>query len=713
MLMDGNCLQLKNENGVLHLIFDRKNESVNVFNAQTVEEFIKATDIITKQSDIRGLILYSAKNNFVMGADITEFIGKMALKDEDMKAWLVAVNNSFNKIEDLPYPTVSAITGFALGGGFEVSLSTTYRICTPKARVGLPETKLGIMPGWGGTVRLSRLIGADHAIEWIASGKQWKAQDAFKIEAVDAVVSEDQLLTSALTIIDRANSGELKWNERNLQKKSPLKLDKIESTMVFEGAKGFVAGMAGPHYPAPLKAVETIQKGSTLSREEALNIEGDVFVKLMKTPVAESLVRVFLGDQYLKKNSKKLSKEARTVKHAAVLGAGIMGGGIAYQSASSGIPILMKDIRPEAIGLGLNEATKLLGKQLERKKIDEAKMAQTLNLIAPTLNYGDFQHAQVIIEAVVENEKIKKSVLAEVENAINEDTVLTSNTSTISITKLAQDLKRPENFCGMHFFNPVHKMPLVEVIRGEKTSDETIATVVSYALQMGKTPIVVNDCPGFLVNRILFPYFGGLIKLLQDGVDFKLIDKTMEKFGWPMGPAYLLDVVGLDTASHALKVMGEGFPDRMKMENKTAIDVMYENNRYGQKNGLGFYEYTLDKKGKPIKNLNPEVYKLLKEIVQKEVEVDEQVIIERMMLPLIFETIRCLEDKIVQNPIEADMGLLLGLGFPPFRTGALKYADTIGLKNLAELSKKYHSLGNLYAIPRMLEVMISEGKNFY
>jgi 3-hydroxyacyl-CoA dehydrogenase/enoyl-CoA hydratase/3-hydroxybutyryl-CoA epimerase/enoyl-CoA isomerase len=318
-----------------------------------------------------------------------------------------------------------------------------------------------------------------------------------------------------------------------------------------------------------------------------------------------------------------------------------------------------------------------------------------------------------VVEAVVENEKVKKAVLAEVEGIVPAETVLASNTSTISITKLAEGLKRPENFCGMHFFNPVHRMPLVEIIRGAKTSEKTIARGVNYALQMGKTPIVVNDCAGFLVNRILFPYFKGFVHLLEDGVDFQKIDKVMEKFGWPMGPAYLLDVVGIDTGVHASKIMADAFPDRMSYSTKTILEVMYENKRFGQKNNLGFYEYEMDKKGKPVKKVNPAVYELIKPVVKRTVEVSDEDIIMRMMIPMITEASRCLEDKIVDTATEVDMGLLLGLGFPPFRAGALKYADSIGMKKLEEISQKYVSIGKMYELTPKMKEMAAQNKTYY
>jgi 3-hydroxyacyl-CoA dehydrogenase/enoyl-CoA hydratase/3-hydroxybutyryl-CoA epimerase/enoyl-CoA isomerase len=452
----------------------------------------------------------------------------------------------------------------------------------PAAKIGLPETKLGIFPGWGGTVRLSRLCGADNAIEWIASGEQYDAQTALKTGAVDAVIAPEKLREGALDLLMNALKGKLDWQARQAEKKAPLKLNAIEATMVFEGAKGFVGGKAGPNYPAPVAAITVMQKGATLNRDEALIIEAEAFAQITKTPAASSLVGIFLADQYVKKVARKVSKTARPVKLTAVLGAGIMGGGVAYQSASKKTPIIMKDIAPKALELGYSEAIKLLDKQVARGKMTTQEMGETLARIRATLTYGDFKDVDLVVEAVVENEKIKASVLSETESHLKPDAIMASNTSTISITRLAESLKRPENFCGMHFFNPVHKMPLVEVIRGKKSSEAAIATTVAYATSMGKTAIVVNDCPGFLVNRVLFPYFAGFMNLIRDGIDFQRIDKVMEKFGWPMGPAYLLDVVGIDTAHHADAVLADAFPDRMKASYKTAISVMYEAKRFGQ-----------------------------------------------------------------------------------------------------------------------------------
>jgi 3-hydroxyacyl-CoA dehydrogenase/enoyl-CoA hydratase/3-hydroxybutyryl-CoA epimerase/enoyl-CoA isomerase len=714
MIYEGKAITVKAlEGGIVELNFDLKGESVNKFNRLTLNELRQAVDTLKADASVKGVIVSSGKDVFIVGADITEFVDNFQLPDEQLVAANLEANKIFSDFEDLNVPTVVAINGIALGGGLEMCLAADYRVMADSAKIGLPEVKLGIYPGFGGTVRLPRIVGADNAIEWIAGGAENRADAALKVGAVDAVVAADKLQAAALDLIKRAISGELDYKAKRQPKLEKLKLNAMEQMMSFETAKGFVAGKAGPNYPAPVEAIKTIQKAANHGRDKALEIEAAGFVKLAKTPVAASLIGLFLNDQELKKKAKVYDKQSRDVKLAAVLGAGIMGGGIAYQSAVKGTPILMKDIREEGIQMGLNEASKLLGNRVDKGRLTAAKMAEALNAIRPTMSYGDFGNVDIVVEAVVENPKVKQIVLAEVEGHVREDAILASNTSTISINLLAKALKRPQNFVGMHFFNPVHMMPLVEVIRGEKSSEEAVATTVAYAKQMGKNPIVVNDCPGFLVNRVLFPYFGGFAKLVSAGVDFVRIDKVMEKFGWPMGPAYLMDVVGIDTGHHGRDVMAEGFPDRMKDDRRSAIDALYEANRLGQKNGKGFYVYETDKRGKPKKVVDASVQEVLAPIVYEQREVTDEDIINFMMIPLCLETVRCLEDGIVETAAEADMGLIYGIGFPPFRGGALRYIDSIGVAEFVALADKYADLGPLYTPTAKLREMAANGQKFF
>ncbi len=703
------------DGGIAELRFDLKGDSVNKFNKATLAELGEVVALVKAEPGVKGLLVTSGKDCFIVGADVTEFVEYFKNPEDQLVAWIMEVHKLFSTVEDLDLPSVTAINGFALGGGLEFALTTSYRVMSSGTKIGFPETKLGIFPGWGGTVRMSRLTGADNAIEWIAGGEQYAADIALKTGAVDAVVAPDKVRDAALHLLGQAIEGKRDWKARRLEKISPLKLNPTETMMAFEIAKGFVGGKAGPNYPSPVAAITAMQQGAGRGREDALKIEAAAFARMAKTPTAFNLVTIFLGDQFVGKVAKKMAKEAPKVESAAVLGAGIMGGGIAYQSASKRVPIVMKDINEKAIALGLSEAEKLLVKQGERGKVTTAGMAEVLTRIRPTLGFGDFKNVDIVVEAVVESEKVKKSVLAEVEGHVKESAILASNTSTISITRLADGLKRPENFCGMHFFNPVHRMPLVEVIRGAKSSEKAVAATVSYALAMGKTPIVVNDCPGFLVNRVLFPYFAGFTMLVNEGVDFLRIDKVMEKFGWPMGPAYLLDVVGIDTGHHAGAVMAQGFPDRMASTEKTAIDVMFEAQRYGQKNNIGFYAYVPDKKGVPKKTVDPAAQELLKSLVTKDnsASLTDQDIIDRMMLPLLIECSRCLEDGIVNTPVEVDIALIYGLGFPPFRGGPFRYADAVGLKALCEKADKFASLGKLYEPTARMRQLAGAGAAYH
>lgn len=700
--------------GIVQFHFNATDESVNKFDRKTTQEYQEAVTVLENRDDIQGLIVTSGKSVFIAGADITEFTEYFSRSKDEIEAWLLDINHIFNRFEDLPFPKVAAINGAALGGGCEMALVCDYRVAGISAQIGLPETKLGIFPGFGGSVRLPRLIGIDNALEAIATGKAYRPDEALKLGLVDAVVADELLEQAAADLVKKCLLGKFDWQAKRQEKQVPVKLNQLEQAMAFNSAKGVIFAKANPkHYPAVAIALETIEKHANLNRDDAIALEAKGFTKAATTPQAADLVGLFLNDQTVKKLAKKHSQNAQTIKQAAVLGAGIMGGGIAYQAAVKGLPIIMKDIQAKQLDLGMNEAGKLLSKEVLRGKSTPAKMAQTLSYIRPTLNYGDFGEVDIVIEAVVENPTIKEAVLSEVESLVKPETILASNTSTISITRLANALKRPENFVGMHFFNPVHRMPLVEVIRGEKTSDIAIATTVALAQKMGKTPIVVNDCPGFLVNRVLFPYFGAFDLLVKEGADFVSIDKTMEKFGWPMGPAYLLDVVGMDTGVHAAKVMAEGFPDRMKPDYKGATQLMFEHERLGQKNGVGFYQYETDKRGKPKKIADSTTYELLNLVQTGDQTFDEQEIIDRMMIAFCNETVRCLEDNIVASPAEADMAMIMGVGFPPFRGGPCRYIDQIGVANYVALCDKYAYLGKVYEAPAKLRDMAQNGETFY
>lgn len=700
--------------GIVEFIFNAKG-SVNKFDQLTFIEFKKALIAIKSYSKAKGVLITSAKSSFLVGADINEFLDVFSIPESELITWIKNATDHFDELEDLKLPTVVAVNGFALGGGCEFILSCDYRIADTTALIGLPEVKLGIMPGFGGTVRLPRLIGVDNAIEWIATATPFKSPAALSAGVVDAVIEPENLREAALTTLKQAIEGKLNWQHKRQQKLLPLSLSPIESVMSFTTCKSMVMAKAGKHYPAPLIAIRTIEEASQLPRLQAMAVENKYFAQLAKTKEATAQVGLFLADQFIKSKAKKATKKIdKTIQQATVLGAGIMGGGIAYQSAYKNIPIIMKDISASALDLGISTATDLLLKQHQRGKINAARMAQILTKISPTLSYETMKDTDIVIEAVIENAEIKASVLSEVEKQVKAATILTSNTSTISIDLLADNLLRKDKFCGMHFFNPVYKMPLVEVIKGKDTSEDTIANVVAYATSIGKSAIVVNDCPGFYVNRVLFPYLAAFSQLLLTSADYAAVDKVMEnEFGWPMGPALLLDVVGIDTANHCTDVMAKGYPTRMGKINNDPVSLLFKQQMFGQKSGVGFYEHYKDKKGKPCTKASAKANELIKSKQQKSIQFTNDEIINLLMIPMINEVIRCLEEGIVASAFEADMGLVYGLGFPAFRGGPIRYLETLGIQQYIQLADELVHLGDLYCVTDNMRDMARTGKSYF
>lgn len=714
MLYQGKAVSLAIiEGGVAKLCFDLEGESVNKINQLMLAELKDVLAILQNNTSIKGLLYVSAKPVFIVGADITEFGTLTALPESELADAMFAVNQLFNGFEDLPFPSVAAVNGFALGGGLEIALLADYRVMATVAKIGFPEVGLGIIPGYGGTVRASRLMGAEKAIEWIAAAKNHGAEDALQVGLVDSIVDVDDLAQAASDLLAQLIDGSIDVAARKQEKQAPLAIDMSQAKPAFDMAKSMVAKQAGPHYPAPLSVVTTIESHVNLPRDEALRVESNAIAKLFKTEVSKNLIGIFLGDQILMKTAKTYAAKASPVKQAAVLGAGIMGGGIAFQSASTGTPIVMKDIAQQGIDMGMTEADGLLSAQVSRGRLTEEKKAAVLANIKPTLDYKDLSKVDTVVEAVVENVKVKKIVLAEVEGLIDEHAILASNTSTIRITELATALQRPENFCGMHFFNPVHKMPLVEIIRGEKTSEEAVAKAVNYALAMKKKPVVVNDCPGFLVNRVLFAYFAGFVSLLREGVSYTAIDKAAEDFGWPMGPAYLCDVIGIDTSVHAARVMAEGFPDRMAFAYQTVLEVLYEAGRFGEKNGKGFYRYEKDERGRNKKLIDEDLQAIIAGHIAEEKVMPDEEIVRRLMIPFAMESVRCLEENIAASATELDMAMINALGFPPFKGGIIRYVDNMGVATFCELATAMAELGALYQPTNYLLAMAAKNESFY
>jgi len=702
------------EAGVYELVFDREGEAINKLDERTVRELREATALLAAQSGLRGVLVSSPKDVFIVGADITEFGAKFAHPAEVIAADVARSNEVFVAFEDLPVPTVVAINGFALGGGLEMAVSASLRVMSSAAQIGVPEVKLGLFPGFGGTVRLSRLAGPALACDWVVSGKPQKAPAALAAGVVDAVAEPDQLRAQALDLLARAMRGEVDWQANQQRKRQPVNLPAAERQAVFDAALKAVAASSAPHQPAARIAVEMMAEAAACDRAGALALEAQAFGRVARTQAAVAMVQTFLNDQSVKKIAKRHAKAARPVKTAAVLGAGIMGGGIAYTSALKGVPARMKDIAQPALDLGMAEAGKLLQRQVKAGRLPEAKARQVLASITPQLDHAGFDGVDVVVEAIVENLAVKRQVLADLEGRIGADTLIASNTSSLRIDDMATALQRPERFVGMHFFNPVHVMPLVEVVCGSRTSDEAVSTAVAYAAAMGKTPIVVRDCPGFLVNRVLTAYIRGFLELVRDGADFVRVDQVMEAFGWPMGPAYLEDVVGMDVGSHVSDVISAGYPVRMPRLEHDALRLMAQKGRFGQKNGIGFYRYETDPAGKPRRSPAPDSHELLRAVQpQGPRDFSEADIVDRMMLPMIVEAAHALEEGVVASAAELDMAMLLGIGFPAYAGGPLKFADWLGLAEVVARCERWQHLGAAYAPTERMRAMAAAGARFY
>lgn len=702
----GDTMRLKVlEKGMVELIFDRASHSANKLDEETFSELEEVLNVLYSQEGVRGLLLSSAKQNFIVGADLAELAQTFQQSEEGIIEDITKIHTLLNRLEDLPFPTVSLINGLALGGGFEICLATDYRVMAAHTKIGQPEVKFGIIPGYGATVRLSRVIGAQQAAQWISSGRYIGAEQALSSKAVDEVADSASARSMAIELLEKGMAG-AGYRQRRLEKTGPLDLPAEEALAVFGAARDQASRNGIPGSSAPLVAVEALERHASLPRKQAMEVEAEMVSRVVKEPIVASLIGTFLAEQCLERRQKECVQVGAKVKTAAVLGAGVMGGGIAYQSALKGTPIVVKDIDDASIAIALDKASELATRYVMRKKQSEGELAAIVENIHPTLVYEGFGRVDFVIEAVTEKFSVKSSVLQDCEKKVPDNTILASNTSTISITKMAETLQRPEYFCGMHFFNPVDKMPLVEIVRGARSSEKTIATAVSYALSMGKKPVVVNDCPGFLVNRILFPYVFAFLGLLREGIPFLDIDAAMKGFGWPMGPALLCDVVGIDVLVHAGSIMSEAYPDRMSTNYQTALLVLSENGLLGQKSGEGFYRHA----AKVGPEINDHAIGLLRPHCDGVKSMDALEIVERMMLPLCLEAVRCLEEGVVEEAADLDLALIYGIGFPQSLGGALRYIESRGLPDILALAERYSVLGSAYHPPQMLRARAELGQ---
>ncbi|HEY5611882.1 MAG TPA: 3-hydroxyacyl-CoA dehydrogenase NAD-binding domain-containing protein [Thermoanaerobaculia bacterium] len=694
------AFRLERDGELAVLWFDLPGEKVNKLSSSVMLDLDRHLDAIRAMSDVKKLIVTSAKSSiFIAGADITEFT--RVTTAEQAEEFTRFGQSVFTKIAKLPQITFALINGACMGGGTELSLNCDYRLMTdsPKASIALPEVKLGIFPAWTGTTRLPRLVGLPAALDMILTGKSFDGRRAKKIGLVDEVVPAPIALEAAKQFV-RKTSRKPRGSERT---HIYLEGNPLARKMIFNQARKSVMATTRGQYPAPLVAIDVMELGYSKGVDEAYKAEAREAVRLIMGPVAQNLVRLF----FMMEEAKKERGTPRPIESAGVLGAGLMGGGIAHAIVDKAdINVRLKDVNWNALSSGLRGISKLWKKSVERKRMTRGEMERKLARVTTTTDWSGFAHVDIVLEAVLEKLEIKQQVLRELESIAKETAIFATNTSTIPITKIAEASKRPENVIGMHFFSPVDKMPLLEIIVGEKTSDSTLATAAAFGKRIGKTVVVCKDGPGFIVNRILGPYLNEAGFLLEDGTSIEAIDDAMVKFGMPLGPLALLDEVGIDVAGKAGEVLQAAFGNRMPASK--LIAALVADNRFGKKNARGVYQWKEGKRTAP----DAAVYKLLG--AEQRVETTSDAIAERMVLVMINEAALILDEKIAASAADVDLAMILGTGFPPFRGGLLRHADTLGIPYVvARLDDLESRHGRRFVATEPLRRLAAEGKTFY
>ncbi len=703
-------VRMEVEDGIAVIRLNQPGKPVNVISAELVEEMGAILERLESERDgaLAAVIVSEKPGVWIAGADIEQFEDFRTAEDGERVSRVGQA--LLGRLEALRIPVVAAIDGVALGGGLEVALACTYRLASdsPKTKLGLPEVQLGILPGAGGTQRLPRLVGLRAALDMMLTGKQLDGRRARSMGLVDEVVPSPVLLEVAKRIAGELASGKREPTAGRL-KGSPQWMENLPGMrqIIFRKAREGVVSKTHGLYPAPLRILEVVEKGIDRSMEEGLRLEARGFGELAVTPEARSLVHLFFVTTAAKNDPELPSgTKPRPIEQVAVVGAGFMGAGIAAAAAESGLTVRLKDVTAEAAAKGLRTARDILNKRAKRKKLPKHEVTKLVDRVQATSTYTGFRPADVVVEAVFEDVSLKHRVLKEIEGAASSDVVLGSNTSTIPIARLAEASEHPENVIGLHFFSPVEKMPLLEIIVHSGTAEWVTATSHAFGKKIGKTPIVVNDAPGFYANRILTPYMAEAALLLEEGVAIEDIDKAMTSWGYPVGPITLYDEVGLDVAHKAGKIMAEAFSDRMTPS--TVVDRMVADERMGRKNGKGFYRYEDGKKAGPDES----AYAVFGKPARTSLPREE--IQERLALTMVNEAIRTLEEGVLRSARDGDVGAVLGIGFPPFRGGPFWYVDQVGaavvLERLRRLEAKY---GKRFAPAAMLEERARTGERFF
>lgn len=693
--------EIKNKIGYIGFGF-QETKSMTTLTKETLLELQNLISDIKKNENLYdGIAFFSHKPDcFLAGVDV-EIIQGLDSEQTAVQG-CEAGQQIFNIIEDLKIPSVALVDGVCLGGGLELSLSCDYIVASDnnKTKLGLPEVMLGVLPGFGGTYRMPLKIGLTESLDLILTGKQVDSKKALKLGLADVVMPRERFFALAPDVLKGKYI-----KKRESKGITGVVLDSvIVRKIIFQKAREKVFSQTKGFYPAPLKILEHLEKSFSRPRQEYLQNEAQAFAQLSQTSQSKNLQHVFFLTDQSKKFDK--TKSVKQLTRGAVLGAGTMGGGIAWLLAEQNMSPVMKDINQVGLELGLKQASQNFKSALKRKKISEDDFKRKMTSITPTTNYENFASVDLVIEAVVEDMNVKKKVFKEVEDKVTAECILTSNTSSLSVNEMSSVLKHPERFAGLHFFNPVHKMPLVEIITHDKISTQTIDSLYQWVLKAKKTPVVVKDGPGFLVNRILGAYLNEAAYLFEEGVSIKEIDQAAVDFGMPMGPMRLMDEVGLDVAKKVGVILHQGLGNRMKP--CSISSQLVERGLLGKKNSKGFYRYSSESKDETI---NDELTSL--QTSKKTCEV--QYIQMRLILPMINEAASCLEAGIVSTSEAIDLSLIYGIGFPPFRGGLLKFADDQGLGRLRpffeEFSKDVSS--ERYQMNKYLNDLMSMGRGFY
>lgn len=697
----------KGDDGVAILLMDVPGESMNTLKAEFGDEITKMLDEIEADKSIKGVVLASGKSSsFVAGADITMLAAcKTAAEAEALSKGGQEV---FDRIQNMSATFVAAIHGPALGGGLELALACHYRVCSDsnKTVLGVPEVQLGLLPGSGGTQRLPELIGIQQAMQMMLTGKQVRPSQAKKYGIVDDAVPQSILM-------DVAKEFALKGKPKRKGPKLNFVGKVLERTtfgrqFLFKQARKQTLAKTRGNYPAPEMILDVLEASAGKACKRGYQLEAEFFGKLVMTPESEQLRNIFFATTEMKKETGVEGVEPAPVKKVGVLGGGLMGGGIAFVTATkAGVPARIKDVRPEGIANAMKYTFDLLNKKVKRRFMRKSEMQKQMSLLTGTLDYSGYQDVDLVIEAVFEDLDLKQRMVADIEENCQESTVFATNTSSIPIGKIAAKAKRPEKVIGLHYFSPVDKMPLAEVIVHEGTSDETVSTTVEFARRQGKTPIVVKDGAGFYVNRILAPYMNEAANVLLSGEPVKHLDDALVNFGFPVGPMKLLDEVGIDVGSKISPILEADLGERFKAPD--AFDKLLADDRKGKKNKRGIYLYSGKKPGKDV---DESVYKLLGISVKQTLSKEQ--IAERCMLLMLNEAAMCLDEGLIRSARDGDIGAIFGIGFPPFLGGPFRYMDTLGISHVVARMEHFQGqFGNRFAPADLLKKMAQENSTFY